>query len=228
MKKKGFTLIELLVVIAIIAILAAILFPVFAKAREKGRQTSCLSNERQVMMAILQYAQDWNEKPPLLADMWSGAGWGWEDQILKYHNSRALYVCASYGRAKGSKTQLVSYGMYWCEFKAQYHLGCSCGDIVPVNLPSIENPGSKWSLMETWPGYDHVTACYVPGGGVCNEGDPDCETYCPTEGFSEARHNNGMNVAFWDGHAEWFHKSKYDPAAGNHWWDMGGDADSLK
>ncbi|NLN90274.1 MAG: prepilin-type N-terminal cleavage/methylation domain-containing protein, partial [candidate division WS1 bacterium] len=55
MKRRGFTLIELLVVIAIIAILAAILFPVFAKARAKARQTSCLSNSRQIATAIMAY-----------------------------------------------------------------------------------------------------------------------------------------------------------------------------
>ena len=63
-RKRGFTLIELLVVIAIIAILAAILFPVFAKAREKARQTSCLSNLRQIGTAILSYAQDNDEQYP--------------------------------------------------------------------------------------------------------------------------------------------------------------------
>jgi prepilin-type N-terminal cleavage/methylation domain-containing protein/prepilin-type processing-associated H-X9-DG protein len=61
---RGFTLIELLVVIAIIAILAAILFPVFARAREKARQTSCLSNTKQLGLAILQYVQDYDETYP--------------------------------------------------------------------------------------------------------------------------------------------------------------------
>ncbi len=69
MKRKGFTLIELLVVIAIIAILAAILFPVFAKAREKGRQASCQSNLKQLGLAFAQYATDYDGLLPPLAIM---------------------------------------------------------------------------------------------------------------------------------------------------------------
>ena len=69
-KQFGFTLIELLVVIAIIAILAAILFPVFAKAREKARQTKCSSNQRQVAMAVLHYTQDNSEMLPSVATSW--------------------------------------------------------------------------------------------------------------------------------------------------------------
>ena len=69
--KRGFTLIELLVVIAIIAILAAILFPVFAKAREKARQTKCTSNVRQIMLATLMYAQENDEKLPVQSAFWS-------------------------------------------------------------------------------------------------------------------------------------------------------------
>src|SRR5579875_561507 len=67
-KVKAFTLIELLVVIAIIAILAAILFPVFAQAREKARQTTCISNEKQMGLGILQYTQDYDEQFPF--DHW--------------------------------------------------------------------------------------------------------------------------------------------------------------
>ena len=70
--KRGFTLIELLVVIAIIAILAAILFPVFAKAREKARQTTCISNSRQIAVDILIYAQDHDETLPTTAVIWTG------------------------------------------------------------------------------------------------------------------------------------------------------------
>jgi prepilin-type N-terminal cleavage/methylation domain-containing protein len=72
--RRGFTLIELLVVIAIIAILAAILFPVFAKAREKARQTKCLSNQRQIALACMMYAQDNDETLPTSGSVWTSLG----------------------------------------------------------------------------------------------------------------------------------------------------------
>jgi len=71
-RRIGFTLIELLVVIAIIAILAAILFPVFARAREKARQTNCLSNVKQIMLGVLQYAQDYDERMPSRGNIYVG------------------------------------------------------------------------------------------------------------------------------------------------------------
>src|SRR5437879_1057622 len=73
-QKRGFTLIELLVVIAIIAILAAILFPVFAQARESARKTSCLSNEKQLTLGALQYVQDYDETLPL-SNFFNGTAW---------------------------------------------------------------------------------------------------------------------------------------------------------
>ena len=91
MKNKAFTLIELLVVIAIIAILAAILFPVFAKAREKARQITCASNEKQLGLGFLQYTQDYDETWPV-----NGAGvlgQGWAGQIYTYVKSTGVFHC---------------------------------------------------------------------------------------------------------------------------------------
>jgi prepilin-type N-terminal cleavage/methylation domain-containing protein len=90
--KRGFTLIELLVVIAIIAILAAILFPVFAQAREKAREAACQSNEKQLGLAIIQYVQDYDEKWPCGLDS-AAAGEGWAGQIYPYVKSTGVFRC---------------------------------------------------------------------------------------------------------------------------------------
>ncbi len=95
---KGFTLIELLVVIAIIAILAAILFPVFAKAREKARQTTCLNNQKQCATAILMYAQDHEEQLPAAASVWGDAGL-----------EKGVLVCPSVGKKRTNGYLFSSY-----------------------------------------------------------------------------------------------------------------------
>ena len=96
--KAGFTLIELLVVIAIIAILAAILFPVFAQAREKARQSSCMSNEKQLSLGILQYVQDYDETYPLGFDQASGwVGSGWPVRIQPYIKNLGVFHCPDDG-----------------------------------------------------------------------------------------------------------------------------------
>jgi prepilin-type N-terminal cleavage/methylation domain-containing protein len=105
-QKKGFTLIELLVVIAIIAILAAILFPVFAQAREKARQASCMSNMKQIGIAALSYAQDYDERTPRnwYGDMGMEATtasgdtperYKWMDAIQPYINNTQVFTCPS-------------------------------------------------------------------------------------------------------------------------------------
>src|SRR6266571_1849729 len=90
-RKSAFTLIELLVVIAIIAILAAILFPVFARAREKARQTTCMSNLKQIGLALMQYAQDYDEHWP------SADWWGYKKVIMPYTKADLVFKCPSEG-----------------------------------------------------------------------------------------------------------------------------------
>jgi len=94
--RSGFTLIELLVVIAIIAILAAILFPVFAQAREKARQTSCLSNMKQLALALLMYTQDYYEKFPTTGVYdFNGNDRYWAPRITPYVKNLQVFRCPS-------------------------------------------------------------------------------------------------------------------------------------
>ena len=104
-RRTGFTLIELLVVTAIIAVLAATLFPVFAQAREKARQTACLSNVKQMGTAMMQYAQDCDETYPRAAQnqsttapntppggVWAGGQWTWPQLIYPYHKNEQIFI----------------------------------------------------------------------------------------------------------------------------------------
>jgi prepilin-type N-terminal cleavage/methylation domain-containing protein len=96
-RKAAFTLIELLVVIAIIAILAAILFPVFAQAREKARQTSCLSNLKQVSLALMMYTQDYDEMVVQRTSLSYYQNWGvsWRSLIYPYVKNAGVFACPS-------------------------------------------------------------------------------------------------------------------------------------
>jgi len=108
--RKGFTLIELLVVIAIIAILAAILFPVFATAREKARQTACLSNMKQMGLAFIQYTQDYDERAPEGICTPLNAGGSrehWAAALNPYMKSANIYTCPSDPTNPASSTNIV-------------------------------------------------------------------------------------------------------------------------
>ncbi len=140
--RNGFTLIELLVVIAIIAILAAILFPVFAQAREKARQTACLSNMRQAGMGIMMYTQDYDETLPFAANNpGNGPLIMWYDLVEPYVKSGT----------KGSFTQVSgpagrSYALFWvCPSFANKAIPSQPGDPTPNPFPAAQfDPGMSY------------------------------------------------------------------------------------
>ena len=112
--KKAFTLIELLVVIAIIAILAAILFPVFAKARENARRSSCISNMKQIGLGIMQYSQDYDSNYPISITSYNGSNLSWRQAIQPYIKSTQVQQCPS-NTNKDTPTHLAN-GTYPATF----------------------------------------------------------------------------------------------------------------
>src|SRR3712207_6069133 len=111
MRKRGFTLIELLVVIAVIAILAAILFPVFAQAREKARSAACLSNTKQMGLGVSMYAQDYDEVLPMGGNGGPTGANRWYHWIQPYTKNRQIGICPS---APGQRPGYYDVGGYGC------------------------------------------------------------------------------------------------------------------
>jgi prepilin-type N-terminal cleavage/methylation domain-containing protein/prepilin-type processing-associated H-X9-DG protein len=181
--RRGFTLIELLVVIAIIAILAAILFPVFARAREKARQTSCLSNVKQLGLGVNMYAQDYDEILPCVQHRGPQGFWGyWYDVIQPYVNNEQIVRCPS------AKRSYPGYG--WNYRHAGYRLDRNN----QVFLGDIEFPAEMMIFGDSNPGsYRHYLYC----GVRWPDGIRDDTNKVAT------RHNEGANFAFADGHGKW-------------------------
>src|SRR5947207_1538939 len=128
----GFTLIELLVVIAIIAVLSAILFPVFAQAREKARQSSCASNMRQMSLAVQMYTQDYDERLPLAATATATSFLNWHDLADPYVKNIQIWICPS-------STEPIRdiYGKPVCHYGFNsYYLN---ENVVPANIYSLNN-----------------------------------------------------------------------------------------
>ena len=200
MKKKGFTLIELLVVIAIIAILAAILFPVFAKARAKARQSTCASNLKQLGIAFMNYMQDYDEMIPYA--YLPGAGYPWYRQIPPYINNNDAAHWHNLG---------VTHCPDDLDYKDQVNgspSGHACSYGMNTNLSNkplarVDAPSNTLLLVDTLHNASGVFyAVYGPWGG---------NYYA---GIAQTRHSDGANIAFLDGHVKWM---KNIPATGYPW-----------
>jgi len=193
--RRGFTLIELLVVIAIIAILAAILFPVFARAREKARQTSCLSNVKQIGLGNLMYAQDYDEKTVYGSGyQYPNGSLNWQLKVEPYVKNWQIFKCPS-----------SPYGpfIYWTQ---PLHQSYSRNTLQNVSLSLIRIPADTIML-----GDGVHPAVEFPRGMaplLCRAGNPTCGTYPGDPTDNHFLHNDGDNIVFYDGHAKWIGRGK--------------------
>ena len=199
--RRGFTLIELLVVIAIIAILAAILFPVFARAREKSRQTACLSNVKQIMLGVLMYAQDYDEVLPP-ADSWYALDnrlpgldiTYWHEGVQPYVANWQVFVCPSQ-KAGNPEANLPGYGWNYQEFGYRNTTSHAFSTYPRTALGEVERPAESIVL-----GDSEDTAARGSSGSRY--------LYRRHELYLPARHNGGGNMAKLDGHAKWYSQSE--------------------
>jgi prepilin-type N-terminal cleavage/methylation domain-containing protein/prepilin-type processing-associated H-X9-DG protein len=211
-RKNGFTLIELLVVIAIIAILAAILFPVFARARENARRASCQSNLKQIGLGVLQYIQDYDERYPLRRgtandgvndphNMWYGG-------ITPYLKSAQIFQCPSDSNAPNASLDHGGYSDYFYNSllhnKSQARLSATAQTIMLGDIGYYSTDPAREDLKIS--------------DGCDNDNDGDTCTNPPTTPApgglatidnggrvpSAQRHLEGANYAFADGHVKWF------------------------
>lgn len=218
--RKGFTLIELLVVIAIIAILAAILFPVFARARENARRSSCLSNLKQLGLAAMQYTQDYDEMfmpaynylpgVPQPGGSWQGAGdttHYWPQLLYPYHKSIQVFVCPSQS-LYGSAPYRGHYGANGIIVGRSAYTGYEN----PVSLSKVNSSAATYLFMDSgtyvndpYYAYNPSGFFYLPGitesgaaANACTATANNLQSDCDA-----GRHFGGVNMAFADGHVKW-------------------------
>ncbi len=190
-KRNGFTLIELLVVIAIIAILAAILFPVFARAREKARQASCQSNVKQLALSFMMYAQDYDERMPWSSLAYESTSIKWWDLIFPYVKNAQVYACPSWDLSGVSGNVSYNYNSNVGTYNGAG--GVPLADIVYPAQTVLTN-----ELNGTCPKQLGSTSLCCWAMRLW----PDADIYY--WGEWTLPHNEGCNLSFCDGHVKWY------------------------
>jgi prepilin-type N-terminal cleavage/methylation domain-containing protein/prepilin-type processing-associated H-X9-DG protein len=215
--RRGFTLIELLVVIAIIAILAAILFPVFAKAREKARQTSCSSNLKQLQLGIIMYVQDYDEKNVSLfygggpvdqpttttPGPGPGGGWSWKTAIYPYVKNTQLLHCPS---AESALDDVTRRTCGWSGIRSSYVYNMTnvSGRQDGQPLSWFKRPANFICLGERGCcGRECFTVSCCVGGGTLNLANVTQADLDTGRWDGSDRHNGGCNLSYYDGHVKW-------------------------
>jgi prepilin-type N-terminal cleavage/methylation domain-containing protein/prepilin-type processing-associated H-X9-DG protein len=209
-RTNAFTLIELLVVIAIIAILAAILFPVFAQARENARKASCLSNMHQIDLALLQYAQDYDERFPQIRFEWPLVPYTWREAVLPYIKSLDVFKDPSNPDARvdtgcwGSPVVPKSYALNGNLIQR------TADDGKPLSF--VQSPAEALLLAD-----------------MSRNGCPDAGNWCFVCSLAacncfDFRHRCANNWAYWDGHVKWV-RPEATMAPWNQWEDRPFQAD---
>lgn len=233
---QGFTLIELLVVIAIISILAAILFPVFAKVRENARRISCASNEKQLGTAFTQYLQDADELYPVGSHASLAAGLGWGGQVYPYLKSAGAYRCPD--DATGPVTPA---GVLLLPVSYAYNISIASSDFGGLQGASARftspaktvllfeigsgntaaTPGSQCDLTNSLEAGGAGTGYSESGNGNYITGDGSASKALIDTGYlggrtsnaaafknAQGRHTDGSNFLLADGHVKWLRGSQ--------------------